>query len=154
MTAKQDRRTFILGASAAAALLPLVSGAAAQQANDAAAIEAALKRAIGDAKPVEGKINLDLPEIAENGNTVPFAATVESPMTDKDYVKALHVFAPGNPQPDVATFNFTPVSGKASVSSRLRLGRTQDVYAVAELSDGKVFLAKRTVKVTIGGCGG
>ncbi len=148
-----DRRTFLLNAAAVAAILPLTSPAFAQ-AQDAANLEAALKKAIGDAKPVSGKINLDLPEIAENGNTVPFSATVESPMTDADYVKTLHVFAPGNPQADVASFSFTPASGKASISSRMRLGRTQDVYAVAEFSDGKFYMAKRAVKVTIGGCGG
>jgi sulfur-oxidizing protein SoxY len=148
-----DRRSFVLSAAAVAAVLPWTHPAFAQ-AQDAAALEAALKKAIGDAKPIDGKILLDLPEIAENGNTVPFGATVESPMSATDYVKALHIFAPGNPQADVATFLFTPASGKASVASRMRLGRTQDVYAVAELSDGKVYMAKKTVKVTIGGCGG
>jgi sulfur-oxidizing protein SoxY len=117
-------------------------------------LEAALKKAIGDAKPAEGRITLTLPEIAENGNTVPFELAVQSPMTDADYVKALHIFAPGNPQPDVATFQFSAISGKAAVSSRMRLAKTQDIYAVAQMSDGKVFMSKRTVKVTIGGCGG
>ena len=155
MTSRQlDRRTFVVSAGAVASLLAFANGAMAQQSPDAAALEAALKRAIGDAKPTEGKINVNLPEIAENGNTVPFDVTVESPMTDANFVKALHVFAPGNPSADVASFLFTPQSGKASVSSRMRLGKTQDVWAVAEMSDGKFFMAKRTVKVTIGGCGG
>jgi sulfur-oxidizing protein SoxY len=130
----------------------MLPGAASAQ--EAQALEAAIKKAVGDAKPVEGKITLTLPEIAENGNTVPFELAVESPMTDADYIKAVHIFAPGNPQPDVASFLFTPASGKAAVSSRMRLGKTQDVYAIAHVSDGKVFMAKRTVKVTIGGCGG
>lgn len=149
-----DRRTFVISAGAAATLLTFAHRALAQQPNDAAALDAALKKVAGDAKPAEGKIALELPEIAENGNTVPFGATVESPMTDANYAKALHIFAPGNPQAEVASFMFTPQSGKASVSSRMRLGRTQDVYALAEMSDGKFFIAKRTVKVTIGGCGG
>ena len=109
---------------------------------------------MGDAKPTEGKLVLDLPEIAENGNTVPFTLSVESPMTEQDHVKAMHIFASGNPQLDVATFQFTPASGKAMVASRMRLAKTQDIIAVAELSDGKFLLSKRTVKVTIGGCGG
>lgn len=156
MTARDlDRRTFVVSAGAVASLLAFTTGAfAQQQPNDAAALDAALKKVMGDAKPTEGKIALELPEIAENGNTVPFSVTVESPMTDAAFVKALHMFAPGNPQADVATFLFTPLSGKASVSSRMRLGRTQDVYALAEMSDGKFFVSKRTVKVTIGGCGG
>lgn len=156
MTSRQlDRRTFVVSASAVATLLTFADSALAQQPpNDAAALDAALKKVMGEAKPTEGKIALDLPEIAENGNTVPFSVAVESPMTDASYVKALHMFAPGNPQADVASFLFTPLAGKAAVSSRMRLGRTQDVYALAEMSDGKFFLSKRTVKVTIGGCGG
>ena len=150
-----DRRTFVVGAGAVGALVAFAKSALAQQQpSDAAALEAALKKVMGEAKPTDGKIALDLPEIAENGNTVPFGIAVESPMTDAAFVKAVHLFAPGNPQTDVASFLFTPLSGKAAVSSRMRLGRTQDVYALAEMSDGKFFISKRTVKVTIGGCGG
>lgn len=109
---------------------------------------------IGNAKPIEGKLVIDMPEIAENGNTVPFTISADSPMTDKDHVKALHIISTANPQPGVATFRLTPLSGKASVSSRMRLARTQDVIGVAELSDGRFLTAKRNVKVTIGGCGG
>ncbi len=147
-----DRRDFLLGASGIAALaafLPLGAKPA-----GAAAWQDAMKQAIGDATPVEGKVNLGLPEIAENGNTVPFSVDVDSPMTDGDYVKAVHVFATGNPRPQVVTFNFTPSSGKASARSRMRLGKTQDVIAVAQMSDGKVYMGRRSVKVTIGGCGG
>jgi sulfur-oxidizing protein SoxY len=64
------------------------------------------------------------------------------------------VFATGNPQVDVASFYFSPASGKASVASRMRLAKTQDVLGLAELSDGRFLMGKRTVKVTIGGCGG
>ena len=113
-----------------------------------------MKKILGDAKPTEGKLTIDMPEIAENGNTVPFSVSVDSPMTEKDYVKAIHVISTGNPQPGVATFRFTPQSGKATVASRMRLARTQDVIAIAELSDGKFLQSKRAVKVTIGGCGG
>ena len=152
-----DRRGFLLGAGGAAAVAAFLgfTGAARAQNKPAdAGWEEAVKKLIGDAKPVEGRILLELPEIAENGNTVPFSFSVESPMTDKDYVKAVHVFSTGNPQPLVATFHFTPESGKASVASRMRLAKTQDILGIAELSDGKFIMAKRTVKVTIGGCGG
>jgi sulfur-oxidizing protein SoxY len=146
------RRDFVLGASAvaaAAALLPLTADRVwAKQ------LDEAVKDAIGDAKAVEGKVSLELPEIAENGNTVPFTVSVESPMTDKDYVKTVHVFATKNPQAEVAAFHFTPTSGKAEATSRMRLASTQDVVAYAIMSDGKVYMGKRTVKVTIGGCGG
>lgn len=148
-----DRRDFVLGASAVAALaafLPLTTNEAAAKTS----WQDAMKKAIGDATPMEGKVKLQLPEIAENGNTVPFTISVESPMTDTDYVKAVHVFAAGNPRPDVASFMFSPASGEATATSRMRLAQTQDVIAVAEMSDGKFYLGKRTVKVTIGGCGG
>ena len=150
-----ERREFVLGAGAAAAMAVLLGRAAPGRAQDTFAIwQVQLKKILGDAKPIEGKIAIDLPEIAENGNTVPFSVTVESPMTDADHVKAVHVVSTGNPIPDVASFAFTPASGKASVSSRMRLAKTQDVIAVAELSDGRFLMGKRMVKVTIGGCGG
>jgi sulfur-oxidizing protein SoxY len=146
-----SRRKFVFGASAAAAGLWTAS-AQAQDANRA--WEDALKKILGDARPVEGRINFDMPEIAENGNTVPFTISMDSPMTEKDYVKAIHIISTGNPQPGVATFHYTPQSGKAAVSSRMRLARSQEVIAVAELNDGKFVIARRPVKVTIGGCGG
>ena len=135
------------------AMLSLSCGPLAGQATEPA-WQQALKALIGDAKPVEGKVTLELPEIAENGNTVPLTVSVESPMTASDYVKAIHVMATENPQPGVATFRFTPLSGKASVATRIRLAKTQEVIGLAELGDGKVLIGRRTVKVTIGGCGG
>jgi sulfur-oxidizing protein SoxY len=116
--------------------------------------EQAVKKVLGDAKPIEGKLVIDLPEIAENGNTVPFTISVDSPMSEADHVKVIHVLATANPQPGVAVFRFSPLSGKATVASRMRLARTQDVIGIAELSDGRFLIAKRNVKVTIGGCGG
>lgn len=149
-----NRRELLVGigvAGAATALL-ISNGPALAATEDG--WEAALKEIVGDATPVEGKVMLEVPEIAENGNTVPFSISVDSPMTDDDYVKAVHVISTGNPQPMVATFHFTPESGKAAISSRMRLAKTQDIISVAELSDGKFAMTKQTVKVTIGGCGG
>ncbi|MFG1361689.1 thiosulfate oxidation carrier protein SoxY [Xanthobacter versatilis] len=102
----------------------------------------------------EGKIKLDVPEIAENGLVVPINIDVDSPMTEADFVKSVHVFADGNPLPQVVTYTFTPDSGKASASARMRLAQTQNVIAVAEMSSGALFSARSQVKVTIGGCGG
>jgi sulfur-oxidizing protein SoxY len=148
-----DRREIILGSAAAVALAALAPDMALAEA-PLQPWQEALQKVVGDAKPVEGKLTLEMPEIAENGNTVPFSVSVDSPMTEKDYVKAIHVIATANPQPGVATFRLTPLSGKATVASRMRLARTQEVISVAELSDGKFLIAKREVKVTIGGCGG
>ncbi|MGL4438646.1 MAG: thiosulfate oxidation carrier protein SoxY [Bosea sp. (in: a-proteobacteria)] len=117
-------------------------------------VEAELKKLFADKTPVEGRIKLDLPAIAENGLVVPLGIEVESPMTEADFVKAVHIWADGNPQPGVVSFFFTAASGKAAASTRMRLAQTQNIIAVAEMSDGKLFTAKQEVKVTIGGCGG
>ncbi len=150
-----DRRDALTMMAGAASLLALMAaGASAQDKAVTAEFDAALKKILGEAKPIEGKLTLDVPEIAENGNTVPYSMSIESPMTEKDHVKTLTILSTGNPQPGIASFNFTHDAGKAFASSRMRLARTQDLVAVAELSDGKVLIAKRTIKVTIGGCGG
>lgn len=147
-----DRREFVVGAAAAMVTTVAVTEVFAQTTDEG--WQGAVKKIVGDNKPVEEKVLLDMPEIAENGNTVPFTVTVTNPMTESDYVRAVHIVSTGNPQPGVATFRFTPQSGKAAVSSRMRLARTQDVIALAELSNGRFLQAKRSVKVTIGGCGG
>lgn len=113
-----------------------------------------IKKLYGDKKLTPGKIKLDLPSIAENGLVVPLNFEVESPMTEKDYVKAVHFFAEGNPTINVAAFRFTPMTPKAAASVRIRLAKTQDIVAVAEMSSGEIYTARKEVKVTIGGCGG
>ncbi len=121
---------------------------------DVAAVEAEIKKLYGDKKPGAGKIKLDVPQIAENGLVVPINIEVESPMTPADFVKSVHVFADGNPLPGIVSYSFTPESGKASASARMRLAQTQKIICIAEMSDGKLFSASAEVKVTIGGCGG
>jgi sulfur-oxidizing protein SoxY len=116
--------------------------------------EEAIKKFTGGKAPTQGKIKLDLPEIAENGNTVPMTVTVESPMTAQSHVTDVLVLASENPRSGVATFHFTPASGVAEANTRIRLASTQDVIAVAKMSDGSFFMASKQVKVTIGGCGG
>lgn len=151
------RREFLIGASAAAALLALPAELWAAEppiGTPPSLLEQALDKILGEAKPQPGKIALEIPEIAENGNTVPYTIVVESPMTEANYVRAVHVLATVNPLPRVASFKFTPLSGRAMVASRMRLAKTQDVMILAEMSSGRFILAQRTVKVTIGGCGG
>lgn len=121
---------------------------------DEAAVAAEIKKLYGDKKLESGKIKLDVPEIAENGLVVPINVEVESPMTEQDYVKAVHVFADGNPLPGVVSYKFTPACGKASASTRMRLAQTQNIICIAEMSNGQLHMAKENIKVTIGGCGG
>ncbi|WP_315784182.1 MULTISPECIES: thiosulfate oxidation carrier protein SoxY [unclassified Bradyrhizobium] len=150
MGAINRRQAFLLGGGfVALTVLPMAANA--EPSNDAAEM---IKKFTGGKEAVKGKITLDLPEIAENGNTVPLALTVESPMTAENYVKEVLFVADGNPNAGVATLMFTPMSGKAEASIRIRLAQTQNVIAVAKMSDGSLFTERKTVKVTIGGCGG
>ncbi len=154
------RRDVVVGASAGAAMLalmrslPVLAQDAPKTASMLKEFDEAFKQIVGEGKPVTGKLKLEIPEIAENGNTVPYLLAVDSPMTDGEHIKAMHVLSTTNPQPGVASFTLTPLMGKASIASRMRLARTQDVVALAEMSDGQFLVARRTVKVTIGGCGG
>ncbi|MDJ0930489.1 thiosulfate oxidation carrier protein SoxY [Breoghania sp.] len=108
----------------------------------------------GGAEPATGRITLNAPEIAENGNTVPISVSVESPMSAEDHVASVTILAEGNPNPETVTFHFTAMSGEAMASTRIRLAKTQNVIALAKMSDRSVFIDTKEVKVTIGGCGG
>jgi len=121
---------------------------------DEKAVMAEIKKLYGDKPTAEGKIKLDVPEIAENGLVVPINVEVESPMTEADFVKAVHIYADGNPLPGIVSYSFTPACGKASAATRMRLAQTQNIVCVAEMSNGALHMAKANVKVTIGGCGG
>ncbi len=99
-------------------------------------------------------IYLDMPEIAENGNQVKIVFEIDSPMSEAEFVKTVFVFADGNPEPDVAKFNFTPAMGACGATTRMRLSKTQNVIVLAEMSNGLFAKADTKVKVTIGGCGG
>ena len=144
------RRLLALGAIGAAAWVAFRHEASAAS----ELFTAEFKKVVGDRKLLDGKIKIDLPSIAENGLVVPLNFEVDSPMTASDYVKAVHFFAEDNPNPQVASFFFTPLAPKAAAAIRIRLARTQNIVAVAELSNGDFYTARKEVKVTIGGCGG
>lgn len=148
---KLNKREFMaLGLSSAAALALPAMPAFAEGEKAAARI----KEFTGGKEPTAGKVALSTPEIAENGNTVPVSVTVDSPMSEDNYVQSVLILADGNPEPGVATFNFSPLSGEAAATTRIRLAKTQNVVAVARMNDGSFFMDKKLVKVTIGGCGG
>ena len=147
----QTRRQFLGQTAVAGAVIAVGPTAALAKPEDVAA---EIKKLFGDKPIAAGRIKLDLPTIAENGLVVPLNFKVDSPMTDKDYVKSVHFFADGNPNPQIASFNFTPMTPRAEAQIRIRLAQTQNIVAVAEMSDGALFTAKQEVKVTIGGCGG
>lgn len=107
----------------------------------------------GKGAKTSSKVTLKAPEIAENGAVVPVTVEIDSPMTDSDYVKTIHIFATKNNNSRCASVHLTPANGKAMFSARIKLGSTQDVVALIEMSDGTFLTAKQNVKVTIGGCG-
>ena len=143
------RETLALGAGMLGAATFRAPPALAK--NDA---DEAIKKFTGGKTPAQAKVKLDLPEIAENGNTVPMTVSVESPMTEQSHVTEVLVVANENPRSGVVTFHFTPASGVAEANTRIRLAATQDVIAVAKMNDGSFYMASKQVKVTIGGCGG
>jgi sulfur-oxidizing protein SoxY len=144
------REALMAGAAALAAAGTLAAAGPARAANDYAD---QIKAFTGGLTPVEGGIKLELPELAENGNTVPLSVAVDLPAGDGMHVQEILVVAPANPNARVIRFRFSPAS-VPEASTRIRLAETQDVIAVAKLSDGTFLSASRQIKVTIGGCGG
>ena len=141
-----DRRRFLAG-TAAIVVLPLHPASATPE-----AMADAIKKVVGDATVREGRIKLDLPPLIENGNTVPLTVSVESPMTDADHVKAIHVFNEKNPQPNVFHARLGPRNGKALIGTRIKLGDSQKIVAIAETSKGEFFSASADVIVTLAAC--
>ncbi len=145
------RQTLALGAGSAAFTMTVELQPLAATPKQA---QAEIAKFTGGKAAAKGKISIDLPEIAENGNTVPLAIAVASPMTAEDHVTELLVVADDNPFPKLVTFHFTPMSGRAEASTRVRLAATENVIVVAKTSTGNFFTEQKQVKVTIGGCGG
>ncbi|MFI5281158.1 MAG: SoxY-related AACIE arm protein [Gemmatimonadales bacterium] len=148
-----SRREFLLTAGGTAAGIALASAIAVEPARATPdAMQEAIRKVVGSARVSPGRVKLELPPLVENGNTVPLAVNVESPMTETDHVRAIHVFTEKNPQPDVVGFRFGPRAGRASVATRIRLADTQTVVAIAELSDGSFWSASAAVVVTLAAC--
>ena len=139
---------YCLCAAGLSAILPKIALAGPEEA------AARVNEITGGVASDDDLIVLDLPEIAENGNAVKVAFDIDSPMTRENYVKAVYILADGNPEPDVATFNFSPAMGACFASTRMRLSKTQNIHVIAAFSDGSFSSASAKVKVTIGGCGG
>ena len=143
------RRRAFLGLAAAA--LPCGSTARAQfqPAQDIAPL---MQRLTGGTAPEKGGVEIELPQIAENGNSVPMRVRVTSPMTPEDHVTAIHIVAERNPRPLVATFHLGPRSGRAEISTRVRLAGTQKVTVLAALNGNRFRLGETNVLVTSAAC--
>jgi sulfur-oxidizing protein SoxY len=148
---QRTRRRFLVetAALAGAAGLGLDSGPAGAT---PASMQAAIRNVTGEAKLNKGRVRIDVPALIENGNAVPLTVSCESPMTQEDHVKAIHVFTEKNPQPNVIGVYLGPRAGRASVSTRIRLADTQKIVAVAQMSDGSFWSDEVEVIVTLAAC--
>ena len=155
MNSSRTRRQFLVtaGGLAAAAGLP---AAALAQSRDLRGTEkdmqAAIAKVTGGAPVTKGRLKLDVPPLVDNGNTVALSVAVDSPMTEADHVKAIHIFSERNPEPVIMNFNLGPRSGRASVATRVRLADTQTLIAIAQMSDGTFWSGSAPTVVTIAAC--
>ena len=124
----------------------------AAEGGDNMALALAIKQYVGDAVLQVGKVRLEVAELVENGNTVPLSVEVDSPMTAAEHVKSIAIFNERNPQRDVARFTLGPRSGRAIVSTRIRLATSQKLVAIAQLSDGSYWSHTADVIVTLAAC--
>lgn len=135
------------GGLAAGALAPTLAQALPRD------VAFAIRQAIrSKEQPTPGRVVLDLPDHSEIGTSVPVTVRVESPMTPDNYARAVHLFADANPRPKLLSAFFTPESGVAEVSTRIRLDGAQTVTAVAEMSDGSFWRADKHLTIAFGAC--
>jgi sulfur-oxidizing protein SoxY len=149
MSPMTRRGALVLGAGLTLSLVAAKNSAATPAETDAE-----IAKFTGGKAMEQGKIAIDLPEIAENGNTVPMSIKIDSPMTAEDHVSEILVLADGNPNPGIVRLHLTPAAGRAEVGTRIRLNATENVIVVAKTSTGKFYADRKVVKVTVGGCGG
>jgi sulfur-oxidizing protein SoxY len=135
----------LAGAAIAASTLP----AAAVDPGDFKAVFAETTRG---QTPQMGRVKLTMPELAENGNVVSTLIEVQSPMTEKDHVKTISLLAEKNPTTLLFRVHLGPRSGRARVATNVRLADTQRIVAVAEMSDGSLWMGDVRVLVTLAAC--
>ena len=151
--APASRRSFLArsaGIAAGAAALSIFLRAPLRASPQA--MEELIRKIVGEAPLQVGKVQLDVPPLVENGNAVPLTVSVESQMTEADHVKAVHIVNEKNPQPQVISVTLGPRAGRASVSTRIKLADSQQVVAIAELSDGSFWSESADIIVTIAAC--
>ena len=146
------RRQFLGLAGSAAVLgaVPIVTLRPAEA--TPAMLASAIRNVVGEAVVRTGRVKLEVPPLVENGNTVPMTVSVQNPMTTEDHVKSIHVFNEKNPQPNIGNFYLGPQSGRAQISTRIRLADSQKIVAIAKLSDGSFWSASVDVVVTLAAC--
>ncbi len=112
-----------------------------------------LAELFGDKPMSAGKVQLELPKLAENGAVVPVTVSVDSPMTQQDHIRRIYLFAEKNPQPRILDVELGPHNGRARIASRIRIADSQQILAIAESSDGSLWKQGVHVEITVAGCG-
>ncbi|MEC7815812.1 MAG: thiosulfate oxidation carrier protein SoxY [Pseudomonadota bacterium] len=112
----------------------------------------AVTDALGGKEPVLEGLTLDLPLVAEDGSSVALTVALEAELAEGEHLSSVQLFAPGNPRPEVARFDLSPLASPLNIATRIRLSESQQVVAVATTSTGRAFLATRDVRVTVSGC--
>jgi sulfur-oxidizing protein SoxY len=146
-----SRRDFLIAAAGAAGSIGLAPMSRHARATPAA-MQDAVRKVTGGAALRGGRVKLEVPPLIDNGNSVPLAVTVDSPMVPSDYVKAIHVFTERNPLPNVLSVYLGPRAGRARSATRVRLADSGTVLAIAELSDGSYWTDSAQVVVTLSAC--
>ena len=147
------RRRFLIEAATLAGAVGIALPLAVNPASATPeSMRAAIRKVVGEAPLNKGRVKIDVPPLIENGNAVPLTISCESPMTADDYVKAIHVFSEKNPQPNIVGVQLGPRSGRAAVSTRIRLADSQKVIAIAQMSDGSFWSNEAEVIVTLAAC--
>lgn len=116
------------------------------------ALQAAIAAFADGRTPRDGRVTLDVAPLIENGNAVPLAVRVQSPMTADDHVRQIALFNERNPNTEIAVFHLGPRNGRAVVSTRIRLATSQRLVALAKLNDGSVWQQGVDVIVTLAAC--
>ena len=143
-----QRRSFLVGMAGA-----LIAPCAVRGAGDSIdAIVPAVRTMTAGSDVQRGKVALNIPRLVDNGNLVPCRISVDSAMTQAEYVQRIGLFSESNPRPVIAIFQLGARAGKAEIDTRIRLAGTQRVVAVAELSDGSFWYGMAESVVTVSAC--
>jgi sulfur-oxidizing protein SoxY len=147
-----SRRKFLAAAGGIAAVTLAPSAGAQMTRTPLNNMPEVIRRLVGTSTINKGKVRLDIPPLVENGHLVPLTVNVDSPMSEADHVKAIHIFTERNPLPEMATFRIGPRAGRARVATRVRLADTQNVIAIAQMSDGSFWSDTAFLIVTLAAC--
>lgn len=146
--ASRQRRRLIQGAGA----LTLIACVPAWAADDTMPAIPALTAFVAGRRLRSERVRLDLPRIADNGLSVPLRIVVAGPFAPGAFVRKVALFSETNPVPDMAVFEFPQLLDRIEIDTRIRLAGSQQIVAVAEMSDATIYAAATGVIVTLGGC--